>query len=304
VLCYASSIVQVLAVALAVLRYQLFDIDVVLNRALVYGGLTAAVVGVYVVIVGSLSTFLRTDDALISLLATSVVAVLFQPLRERLQRGVNRLLYGERDEPYTVISRLAQRLEATLAPAAILPTIVDTVAGALRLPYAAIALDQPSGMALAAATGRPATDPVRVPLNDQGEPVGELLLAPRARGEHFSVADRRLIDDLARQASVAAHAVQLADESRQLAKDLQLSRERLVLAREEERRRLRRDLHDGLGPRLAALTLRVETARDALAHDPQADALLSELANRTAEAVADVRRVVYALRPPSLDELG
>ena len=90
----------------------------------------------------------------------------------------------------------------------------------------------------------------------------------------------------------------------QLTADLQRSRERLVLAREEERRRLRRDLHDGLGPRLAALTLRLETARDVLADDPRADALLSDLAGRMQEAVADIRRLVYALRPPALDELG
>jgi len=221
-----------------------------------------------------------------------------------LQRAANRLLYGERDEPYSVISRLGQRLEAALAPAAILPTIVETVASALRLPYAAVALEEPGGLSIAASTGQPPADPLRIPLTYQGDAVGELLVAPRAPGERFSAADRRLIDDLARQASIAAHAARLADESRQLAADLQLSRERLVLAREEERRRLRRDLHDGLGPRLAGLTLRMETARDALAHDPVADALLAELATRTAEAVADVRRVVYALRPPSLDELG
>ena len=220
------------------------------------------------------------------------------------QRASNRLVYGERDEPYTVISRLGQRLEAALAPAAILPAIVETIAGALRLPYAAIALDGPTGIAVAASTGQVSADVQRVPLQYQGEAVGELLLAPRAPGDRFSAADRRLIDGLARQASVAAHAAQLADESRRLAADLQLSRERLVLAREEERRRIRRDLHDGLGPRLASLTLRMETARDALAHDKRADTFLSELAASTAEAVADVRRVVYALRPPSLDELG
>jgi signal transduction histidine kinase len=300
----AGSLCVPVALTVAILRYRLFAIDVIFNRALVYSGLTAAIVGLYVLIVGYLGVLFRTGGNLvISLIATGVVAVLFQPLRGWLQRGANRLLYGERDEPYAVISRLGQRLEAALAPDAILPAIVETVAGALKLPYAAIALGSPvSGVV--AATGAPVPDPLHLALTYQGEPVGELLLAPRAPGEAFSAADRRLLADLARQAGVAARAVRLADEARQLAAALQASRERLVLAREEERRRLRRDLHDGLGPRLASLTLRVETARDRLAADPLADQLLADLAGRMAEAVADIRRVVYALRPPALDDLG
>lgn len=271
------------SLAVAVFKYRLFAIDVIINRALVYGGLTAAIVGLYVLVVGFLGQLFRTGGNLaISLAATGLVAILFQPLRERLQRGANRLLYGERDEPYAVISRLGRRLEGTLTPDAILPTIVETVASALKLPYAAIALGGGTGgPVLVAATGRPVPNPVRLPLAYQGTPVGELLLAPRAPGEEFSPGDRRL-----------------------LAADLQASRERLVLAREEERRRLRRDLHDGLGPRLAALILRLETARDQLGDDPRADALLGDLADRTEEAVTDIRRLVYALRPPALDDLG
>jgi two-component system NarL family sensor kinase len=106
-----------------------------------------------------------------------------------------------------------------------------------------------------------------------------------------------LLDDLARQAAAALYAVRLNV-------DLQRSRERLVMAREEERRRLRRDLHDGLGPTLAALGLKVETARNRLGPDSAADALLADLATRTQVAVADIRRLVYGLRPPALDELG
>jgi signal transduction histidine kinase len=123
-------------------------------------------------------------------------------------------------------------------------------------------------------------------------------LAPRAAGEAFSPADLRLLDDLARQAHVAAHAVRLTT-------DLQRSRERLVSAREEERRRLRRDLHDGLGPQLAGLTLKLDAARNLLGRDTQAaDALLGELKIQTQSAIADIRRLVYDLRPPALDDLG
>jgi signal transduction histidine kinase len=131
-----------------------------------------------------------------------------------------------------------------------------------------------------------------------------LLLAPRAPGETFSAADKRLLDDLAHQAGVAVHAVRLTTDLQRLTMDLQHSRERLVTTREEERRRLRRDLHDGLGPQLASLTLKLETARNRLADDPLADSLLADLAKRTQDATADIRRLVYELRPPTLDELG
>jgi two-component system, NarL family, sensor kinase len=304
-----------IAVGIAILKYRLYDIDLVINRTLVYGALSASVVGIYVLIVGALGAlFQARGDMVVSLIATALVALLFQPLRERLQRSVNRLMYGERDEPYAVISRLGRRLEATLAPNAVLPTIVETVRDALRLPYVAIALatvdqrpttnDEPGRHAfedafeIAAAAGTQVDDLLRIPLVYQAETVGTLLLGLRAPGEAFSLADRKLLDDLARQAGVAAHAVRLAT-------DLQRSRERLVTAREEERRRLRRDLHDGLGPQLATQTLKLEAARDLIASDPtRASHLLSGLIVESQTALADIRRLVYALRPPALDELG
>jgi signal transduction histidine kinase len=288
-----------IGLVVAVLRFRLFAIDVILNRALVYGCLTACIVAIYVFIVGYLGTLFRTGSNLaISLAATAVVAVLFQPLRLRLQRGANRLLYGDRDEPYAVLVRLGRRLEGTLAPEAVLPTIVETVREALKLPYAAVALWQDGELATVAAAGSPAGDLLRLPLTYQSEPVGALLLGPRAPGDTFDAADRRLLDDLARQAGVAAHAVRLTA-------DLQRSRERLVSAREEERRRVRRDLHDGLGPMLGSLTLKLDVADDLLDRDPlAARALLRDLRGQAQTAIGDIRRLVYALRPPALDDLG
>jgi signal transduction histidine kinase len=288
-----------LSVAVAVLRYRLFDIDLLINRTLVYGGLTLAIAGTYVAVVSGVGALLQTgDNVLVSLLATVLVAILFQPVRERLQRAANRLLYGERDEPYRVLSRLGQRLESTNTSTTILPAIVDTVAQALKLPYVAIALQQRGTLVVAAAAGHPgAGDLVSLPLVFQTETVGQLVVAPRAPGEAFTPADRRLLADIAHQAGGAAYAVRLTA-------DLQRSRESLVTAREEERRRLRRDLHDGLGPRLAGLTLRIETARNLLAHEPLADPLLTDLQEQTEAAIAEIRRLVYALRPPALDQLG
>ena len=288
------------AIGIAILRFRLYDIDLVINRTLVYGTLTAIVVGLYVLIVGGLGTLLQArGNLLVSLLATALVAVLFAPLRDRLQRGVNRLIYGERDDPYAVLSRLGERLKATDAPEAVLPTIVETVAQALKLPHVAIALKRDQGaFETVAEYGRPKGEPLILPLSYGTETIGQLILSPRAPGEPFGPADKRLLDDLARHAEAAAYAVRLTA-------DLQRSRERLVNAREEERRRLRRDLHDGLGPQLATLTLKLDAARNLLVHEPQAaDTLLAGLKAQTQGAIFDIRRLVYDLRPPALDELG
>jgi signal transduction histidine kinase len=287
-----------IAAGIAIFTYRLYDIDLLINRTLVYGMLTACVVALYALTVGSLGVLFQAQGSgLIALLVTGLVAVLFQPLRERLQRGVNRLLYGERDEPYAVFSLLGRRLEATLTPGTILPAIVETVTQALKLPYAAISLKHDEAFTLAASSGTESSELVSLPLVYQHETVGQLLLSPRAPGEPLTPSDLRLLSALARQAGLAVQAVRLTV-------DLQRARERLVTAREEERRRLRRDLHDGLGPQLASLTLKLETARNKLAHDPLADSLLTDLTSRTQTAVADIRRLVYALRPPALDELG
>jgi hypothetical protein len=158
---------------IAILRYRLFDIDVVINRTLVYGTLSTCVVGIYVLTVAGLGVLFRAQGSLaVSLLATALVAVLFQPLRGRLQRGVNRLMYGERDDPYAVISRLGRRLEATLAPESVLPTIAETIAQALKLPYAAILLKDGDGFRAAAAYGSPTGEPKDLPLVYQREEIG------------------------------------------------------------------------------------------------------------------------------------
>src|SRR3954447_1627454 len=215
------------AVAIAVLRYRLDGIDVVINRTLVYAVLTVLVVGGYVLVVGYLgAAFAGRGDLTVSLIATGLIAVVFAPLRVRVQRGVDRLLYGQRAEPYAALSRLGQRLEAARAPEEVLPTIVRTVREALRLPYVAIAV--PDDERMMAASGDPVPAPQRLPLLYRNEEVGTLLLAPRAGEAGFSAGDRRLLSDLARHAGVAVSAVRLTA-------DLQRSRELLVGAREEER---------------------------------------------------------------------
>jgi signal transduction histidine kinase len=289
-----------LSMVVAILRYRLWDVDILINRTLVYVALIASVTGLYLIVVGYLSVLFRSgQNPWLSLAAAALVALLFQPLRLWLQRLVNRLLYGQRDEPYAVLARLGRRLENTAAPEAALVSIVQTLREALKVPYSAVVLDDRGDRYVAAAAGEPPVGQVeRWSLTYQQESVGELLIAPRAPGEHFNPSDRRLLQDLARQAGTAANAVRLTA-------DLRRARERLVTAREEERRRLRRDLHDGLGPQLASQALTIDAARSLMERDPQAaDRLLVDLKLQSQAAVADVRRLVDGLRPPALDDLG
>src|SRR5215207_3741073 len=305
-LIYAAMLLIPISIGVAILRQHLWDIDLIINRTLVYGALTASVVLLYVLVVGGLGELLHVrGNLIISLLATGLAAVLFQPLRYRLQRGANHLMYGERDEPYAVLSRLGERLESTLSPDAVLPTVVQTVKEALKLPYVAIELERDATFETVASAGEPAQDPQRLPLVYGGETVGRLVVRPRAGDDAFTAADQHLLGDLAHQIGIAAHAVRLTDEALRLSADLQRSRERLVTTREEERRRLHRDLHDGLGPTLGSLTLKLDVAADLLERDPAAArALLGGLKTQAQSAVADIRRLVYALRPPALDDLG
>lgn len=305
-----------LSIAVAMFRYRLWNIDPIVNRTLVYATLTALVIGIYVLIVSYLSFLFRTQaNFFISLVATGIIAVTFQPLRERLQQGVNRLMYGERDDPAAVISRLGQRLEASLEPDSVLPAVVETVAHALKLPYVAIGLKDGSDLAIAAEYGQRLrngaedsdghAEVIRIPLTYQSETVGELVITPRSPDEKFSPADRNLLSMLSQQAGVAAHAIRLTHELRQLNADLQQSREQLVTAREEERRRIRRDLHDGVGPILASLLQRLDAVRLLIPRDPaKAAGMAEELKGQVKTTIADIRRLVYALRPPVLDELG
>ncbi|HSM70135.1 MAG TPA: GAF domain-containing sensor histidine kinase [Anaerolineales bacterium] len=295
-----------LTLAVAIMRYQLFDIDVVINRALVYGMLTAIIVGLYMTIVGYVGTLFHTraidhsqKDILLSLVAAGLTAAIFQPLRDHLQRAINRFMYGERDDPYTVLARLGQKLEATESNRTILPTIVETIAQALKLPYVAILFNDHRRPQLVAAYGTPPNYQVtKYPLVYQNESFGELVLVQRSETESFNSNEQQLLADLAREVGVAAYNVRLTA-------DLQRSREQLVMSREEERRRIRRDLHDELGPVLASLSLKLDAARNRLRGDPDgADSILLEIKSQTQVALGDIRRLVYNLRPPALDELG
>lgn len=292
------------AFAMAMTRDRLWSSDPLLNRALVYGALTAILVGVYFMIVGLLSAwFHASNNFLVAAAATGAVALLFQPLRARVQREINRLMYGERDEPFAVLNRLGAQLEQSLTSDNALALLVDTIGRALHVPYAAIVLND-DDRAARIEYGRAIGDeglPISFPIKYRNETVGELVVARRAPGASFSSADLQLVETLVRQAGAAAYAARLYSA-------LEHSRERVITEREQERRRLRRDLHDGLGPTLASQTLRLEAALDLITGEDAASAsarrLLQDIKKQMQATVGDIRRIVYELRPPALDDLG
>lgn len=288
-----------MSLTIAVMRYRLFDIDIIINRTLVYGILTMTTMGIYVFIVGYLgSLFQAINQSIFAFLATGLVALIFQPMRERLQGGVNRLMFGERDDPLSVLNHLSKRLESASDPESILPSIVETVGQALKLPYVAIEGIGGGITSIIAEYGDFHEGVERLPLIHQSAGVGQLVFARRSPHESFSKTEYKLLRNIARQTGAAVHAARLTATLRR-------SRQQLVSAREEERRRLRRDLHDGLGPTLASLTLKIDTAINKLTSDPAAtDHLLVETKKLIQDALGDIRHLVYELRPYALDELG
>ena len=266
----------------AALRYHLWDVDLVLRRSLVYAVLTACIVGAYVLAIVTLGGLLgRTTGA--PLVATAVVAVGAAPLYRRLRSAADRLLYGDRSDPAAAVSRLARRVQATETgrdPDALLSEVARDIARGLRLPFVRIT----TADGRASTSGGQAGNVWRLPLVHGGAVVGELTAGAREPGRDLSRRDQATLGEVAGYAAVVVHALRLTS-------DLERSRERIVVAREEERRRLRRDLHDGLGPALAAIALQLEEVADlAGGQDTPAGRLAGTLRDHLRTAIADVRR--------------
>ncbi|MFD0686572.1 sensor histidine kinase [Actinomadura fibrosa] len=280
-----------LCVAIAITRYRLYDIDLVVSRTLVYAGLVVVITGVYFALVGGASLLVAGRGTLAGLVGAIAAGAVFEPVRRRLQRAVDGLIHGERD-PYRIADRLNRRLQTAADPAAALAVAADVARSALHATGVVIEVLDRDGRTISAEDGVLGDRPQLIPLVWHGEPVGRLL---------FGVTrppDTRLSGILARNLAELANAARLAA-------DVQRSREHILRTREEERRRLRRDLHDGLGPTLASLAMTVDAARITLKTDPQAvDALLENLRATMGRTIGDIRELVYGLRPPALDDLG
>jgi two-component system, NarL family, sensor kinase len=271
-----------MTIGIAILRYRLFDIQVVLSRSLTYLLLVIAVVGVYALLLLATDRFFGSSTAG-GLLAVGVVAVAIHPAYAWVRVRIERWVYGYRSAPHEALRLLADRAEAA-DPERLIASITETVAEALRVDRVWVSTED-----------SPSSPPVRVPLVHRGERVGDLAVAV-PNGRQLSSADIALLRDLARYVAVLVR-------SEQQAAELRASRSRIVGGREEERKRLRRDLHDGVGPSLAAIVLKLnaaESRRDEL----ERNELLAEIRDEVRAAIGEVRRLVDDLRPPAIDEVG
>jgi signal transduction histidine kinase len=297
---YALACAMYASFAIAIRRRGLFDVDVWISRAIVYGILVSSIAFVYLAVVVGLGLLWPGGELVLAVSTTAALALAAHPAYRRLVRLADRLVYGRRDDPYTVLGRLGDRLATTESDETLLPRLADTLVSSLGLRHAVVELRDARGVVDRRAEAGEIVDhgaSTDFTLRYGAAELGRLRVWSRADAP-LRDADRRLLAEIAAQVAIAVQAARTTDE-------LRTSRELLVTAHESERRRLVRDLHDGIAPTVASVHLRVDTAIELLHRDPAESArLLAGTRVELLSMVGDIRRLVEGLRPPNLDELG
>jgi signal transduction histidine kinase len=313
------------AIGIAIFRYRLYDIDVVINKTLVYGSLAAFITAVYVAIVVGVGSLIAQHGVRagfwLSIAATAVVAVAFQPVRARVQHLANRLVYGRRATPYEVLAQFAERTAGTYATEELLPRMARILAEGTAARRVDVWLraggvfrddatwppgEPPFPETRAGADGRlavPGADRV-LPVRYQGEVLGALSVGKRP-GESLTPAEGKLLADLAAQAGLVLRNVALWEQLTARLEEIRASRQRLVAAQDEERRRIERNIHDGAQQQLVALTIKLNLTEGLIGTDPEGEReLLAELRQDAACAVEDLRDLARGIYPPLLAGQG
>jgi signal transduction histidine kinase len=301
------------AIGIAMLRHNLYDIDLILNKTITYGALAAFITAIYVIVVVVIGAFIGVTEG-VSLIATAVVAVAFQPIRRQAQQIANRLVYGERATPYEVLSRFSEHVGETYSDEDVLVRMARLLAEGTGATSAVVwlrvgdevrpAATWPTNGAMATAIALVAEEPpvvegatASVPVRHQRELLG-LLTMTKPPNESLSPVEEKLVTDLAGQAG-------LVFANSKLIEDLRASRQRLVAAQDEERRRLERNLHDGAQQQLVALAVRLRLARTTASKDlAEADRMLEQLEGDVTAALENLRELARGVYPPLLADQG
>ena len=329
---YAVAYGLPVATTIAVLKYRLYDIDLVINRSVVFGAMAAFITAVYVAIVVGLGGLLgggSRPNLALSILATAIVAVAFQPVRERVQRLANRLVYGKRATPYEVLSQFSHRVAGTYSNADVLPRMAQVLGEGTGASRADVWIRLGEGIASAAswpASDAPAPPRVAItgqllpaipglsriaPVRHHGELLGALSINKRP-GEALTPIEEKLMTDLAAQAGIVLQSVRLSAELQarvteisQQAAELRASRQRIVATQDAERRRLERNIHDGAQQNLVALTVKLRLATTLARRDPErARASVKALEADSDQALETLRALARGIYPPLLRERG
>lgn len=303
----AAGIAVAAAIAIAILRYQLFDINIVMSRTLAYGVMAGLIVVIYLVVVIGVGAAVGSragSNLILSIVATAMVAMIFQPVRTRLERAANRVVYGHRATPYELLSQFTRRTAGAYAGDDVIEHLAKVLGEGLLADAAAVRMSDSNGaVVLTCWPGPGPPDPPaehEIAVGDQGEQLGALLVW---RAEPFNQTEERLMDDLAAQAGHLLRKRGLTAELRRRLEDLRASRQRLVTSQDEERRRIERDLHDGAQQQLIAIGARLGIAEGRAVDDEQAR-LFAELKAEVASALDDLRSLGRGLYPPLLESQG
>jgi signal transduction histidine kinase len=303
-----------LAIGVAILKHGLYGIDVVINKAVVFGALASFITAVYVAIVVGIGRLVGHGDRpnlALSITATAVVAVAFQPVRDRVQRFANQLVYGTRATPYEVMSDFADRMGSTYSATDLLPMMARTVAQGVGAGRVDVWLAVGPGLVReaswppepAAQAPQATADTIDdllgdrvVPVRHQGELLGALTVV-KPVGEPVTPVEDKLLDDVAAQAGLVLRNARLID-------DLRSSRQRLVTTSDEERRRLERNLHDGAQQNLVSVALMLRAVRGRLGPDDTVGAALDVASEHLTTAIDELRELARGIHPAILTDRG
>jgi signal transduction histidine kinase len=310
-----------LAVGVAVLKYHLYDLDVVVRKTLVYAALAVFAMLVYLTVVVGAGAWFGRDNSLLTMIAAVVVAVTFQPVRTRLTHVANRLVYGRRATPYEVLAEFSERVGGAYADEDVLPRMARVLGEGVSAERADVWLKVDESLRDVAAwpDGAEPMGAVTMP-NGQLPPIegaervypvehgGELLGALAVRkpaSDPVTPADEKLVADLAAQAGLVLRNVRLTEELRARLDDLRAAQKRLVTAQDQERRRLERNIHDGAQQQLVALAVKARLARTLTERDPtKASEMLTQIEAETQTALEDLRDLARGIYPPLLADKG